>query len=508
MITQELVLFIKQQLSLGMTHDQISQTLQANGWMVSDIQDGFNQVQPIAQVPLPVIQHPADTVSIQTPRKSRAGLVVGIIIGLLLLGGGAYAYMKYFAPTPEKTIARAMASFASAQSMKFAGTVTVHTDSGPGIKDLVSMSGLAAPVTSATSSATTTTTAAGYDGTIRFEGMTNLESSQSQVHIVDTGDNVEAEVRYVANTLYVKPTTTLIPIPSEWIALQTGDGDMKIPSPELTDEQKTIRDNFKKSVADGTAFTITETRADEQVGDVLSHHYVIAVNPKTLGTIPQEYADVIAKTPVHLWIGKTDGQIHRMTTDIQATADNISGTVGIDVMFSDFNTDISVDAPAGAKSFEEVMKALMTSMFSGLMTDIDSGKLPDGASPALKNSLDSARQSAEIAKTRAILSQMRAQAEIYYGQEGKNTYGVPNTKVGECFGSGTGSMFATTGFKKMIESVVGVIPDKTAIKCQATKSLWAVGAKLPDGKNFCVDATGFSGEIKSLATVNSGTCKF
>jgi hypothetical protein len=80
--------------------------------------------------------------------------------------------------------------------------------------------------------------------------------------------------------------------------------------------------------------------------------------------------------------------------------------------------------------------------------------------------------------------------------------------MGECFGSGTGSMFATAEFKKLLAGVASAVPDKSAIKCQATKSLWAVGAKLPDGKNFCVDATGFSGEIKSLATVNSGTCKF
>lgn len=505
MITQELVAFIKQQLSLGMTHEQISQTLQANGWMVSDIQDGFNQVQPIAQIPLPVIQHPADTVSIQTPRKSRAGLVVGIIAGLLLLGGGAYAYVKYFAPTPEKAVSQAMASLASAKSMKFAGTVTIHTDSGPGIKDLVSMSGLAAP---SAASSTSTATTAGYDGTIRIDGAANLQSSEMQLHVVDAGDRVEAEARYVADALYVKPTTDLVPVPSEWISFGKGGESSAVPSLGLTAEQKASRDAFKKAVADGTAFTVTETRADEQVGGVLSQHYVIAINPKTLGTIPQEYADVIAKTPVHLWIGKTDGQIHRMTADIQATANDISGTVGFDIVFSDFNADISVEAPADAKPFEEVMKSVMTSMFSGLMTGADSGNLPENASPALKESLDSARQGAETAKTRAILSQMRAQAEIYYGQEGRNTYGVPNTKAGECFGSGAGSMFATAGFKKLLAGVASAVPDRSAIKCQATKSLWAVGAKLPDGKSFCVDATGFSGDIPSLAAVNSGTCKF
>ena len=225
--------------------------------------------------------------------------------------------------------------------------------------------------------------------------MTNLESSQSQVHIVDSGDGIEAEARYVANTLFIKPTTTLVPIPSEWISFGKGGEAPAVSSLGLTAEQKASRDAFKKAVADGTAFTVTETRADEQVGDVPSRHYVIAVNPKAFGTIPQEYADVIAKTPVHLWIGKGDGQIHRIKTDIQATADNISGTVGVDVVLSDFNADISVDAPADAKPFEEVMKTLMTAMFSGMMSGIDSGKLPEDADPDLKNSLDYARQTFE-----------------------------------------------------------------------------------------------------------------
>lgn len=57
MITPELITFIKQQLSAGVSREQISQTLQKNGWTSADIGEAFTQAMP----PAPIVP-PAPTV--------------------------------------------------------------------------------------------------------------------------------------------------------------------------------------------------------------------------------------------------------------------------------------------------------------------------------------------------------------------------------------------------------------------------------------------------------------
>lgn len=52
MITQELVNFIKQQISVGVSREQISQTLQSSGWSPTDIDEVFRQLAFPAQLPV------------------------------------------------------------------------------------------------------------------------------------------------------------------------------------------------------------------------------------------------------------------------------------------------------------------------------------------------------------------------------------------------------------------------------------------------------------------------
>ena len=54
MITQELIQFIKEQLAAGKTRPDISRLLHDNGWAVSDIDEGFDEVVP-TQAPVPVV---------------------------------------------------------------------------------------------------------------------------------------------------------------------------------------------------------------------------------------------------------------------------------------------------------------------------------------------------------------------------------------------------------------------------------------------------------------------
>ncbi len=116
-------------------------------------------------------------------------------------------------------------------------------------------------------------------------------------------------------------------------------------------------------------------------------------------------------------------------------------------------------------------------------------------------SLSSARSKGEDAAIQSTLSNMRAQAELYYSLN--NDYGATATacSAGIFNNSGTG------GLKPLITSA----QSKTTVTCYATaSSSWAVSAVLKNaigGKsNFCVDSTGAAAATSSA--ISGSTCGF
>ena len=91
MINQQLLDFIKQQLSSGSTKEKISSDLLANGWTAQDVQEGFNALTipatPVSSVP----STPATPSFVQ--KKSHSGMKIFFtVLVLFLLAGGASAY--------------------------------------------------------------------------------------------------------------------------------------------------------------------------------------------------------------------------------------------------------------------------------------------------------------------------------------------------------------------------------------------------------------------------------
>lgn len=80
MITPELINFIKQQISVGVSREQISQTLQSNSWSLADIDEAFHQLAFPVQVPV-------------TANKNMRWLLWIIII--ILLSGVGYVIWAF-----------------------------------------------------------------------------------------------------------------------------------------------------------------------------------------------------------------------------------------------------------------------------------------------------------------------------------------------------------------------------------------------------------------------------
>ncbi len=112
-------------------------------------------------------------------------------------------------------------------------------------------------------------------------------------------------------------------------------------------------------------------------------------------------------------------------------------------------------------------------------------------------SLTTARTRGQIAAVQSQLSNMRAQAELYYSTTGNNSYGTASTDT-TC---STGGVF--TGTNGLSALVTGVRNNGATVTCSNTTTAWSVVGAL-GGTNYCVDSTGVSG-TSSSATAD-GAC--
>lgn len=77
--------YIKQQMQQGVSQEQIKNSLIATGWQQQDIDEGLNSL-ATQGTPSPSVAAPVAP----TPTNSTWKIVLGVVIGVAILGGGAY----------------------------------------------------------------------------------------------------------------------------------------------------------------------------------------------------------------------------------------------------------------------------------------------------------------------------------------------------------------------------------------------------------------------------------
>jgi len=120
-------------------------------------------------------------------------------------------------------------------------------------------------------------------------------------------------------------------------------------------------------------------------------------------------------------------------------------------------------------------------------------------------SLNSARTKGADAAVKANMSNARAQAELFY-DTGSTYTGVCTTA-----GTGIGAMLtaaATAAGAGTVNNTLATAQAASGAACHeaANGSAWAAQIKLKEGtKHYCVDSTGASKEIASVAMLASAT---
>ena len=117
-------------------------------------------------------------------------------------------------------------------------------------------------------------------------------------------------------------------------------------------------------------------------------------------------------------------------------------------------------------------------------------------------SVSSARSKGEDAAIQTTLSNMRAQAEIFYASS--TDYGT-YAAAGAC-DTNTATLFSSTAASGGLKNLVTDLAKKATSAntyCSATSTAWAAAAKLKGAGVWCVDSTGISRGSTTISAVSS-----
>ncbi len=516
MINDQLLNYIKQQLSLNITKEVITGNLKTQGWTDQDVGEAFLALSNPTPVPTNIPRMEATTMtptttvdpaSISSVPKSRKGLFVSIIIILLLLaGGGLYGYYSgYFSPL-SNIFLKSVDNVRLAQSAGF----DVVIEYSKVVKEDVEQSGLEdlGLFPDFDTSTIKFTTTGKYDFYLP-------ENKKSYADLfVEVGSlDIGAEIRTIDNNFYAQitklPSLSLLAgfsdFEKKWIYFPLSskeDGEETETNLEgspldmvseifgvdskilelITPEQKEAIYNLTKNAK---LITVVDKFTPEKINDVLSYHFAFVLNKEGIteyinslknfiNEIGKDNATLSSFDPTDIiedlelinnflgeaWIGKENYLPYKLVVslDNMSTEGVKESDVKITAVFKDWDLPQGIEAPLGALSLEEFFA-----------TFVESSPLGD------------ARNKGADAAIKANLASARAQAEIYYDKS--------MSYSGVC-SNGDNIQTYAGGIKDILSSAEDA--SGSTVICKDSKNEWAASAKLKSDGYWCVDSKGFA----------------
>ncbi|MCX6751937.1 MAG: hypothetical protein NTZ87_00325 [Candidatus Nomurabacteria bacterium] len=507
MINDQLLGYVKSQLSLNMNKETIVANLKLGGWTDADINEAFSAVQPNV---VPTVTPASPFVSGATPNisgiqtnlspatthsKNRKIIPAIIIIIILIIAGGAagYAYYTGMFVSLQSLVTESVSGAKNITSSKY--DVAFNLDFS-GIKN----TGLDSSLSSLgiDSKKISFTVKGSYD----ISNLDNLKNSS--VLSLDIGSiSLGGEFRMVNNILYAEltkvpnlsmlPSSMISPYQNKWFSLpfKTINDEIATNSlgssfsgvsikNNLTLEQK---DHLYQMTKDAHLVKQIARLSPETIEGEYSYHYSFDLDREGLVSYLQsltEYMKTIFADNANLaglpafdpdsvtkgldqvkdfkgeiWVGRSDKLLRKIAIDFGVTPDSAKDEqvkINLVYIFSGYNQPVTVVVPAESTSVEALIEA--------------------------------SRQKGKEASIKANLSNIRTEAEIFYDK-------------GSAY-SGFCSSNNLISARQSIEASGGV-----GFVCKATASKYAIGVKLSEASgNWCVDSTGAS---KATATLPTGT---
>jgi hypothetical protein len=390
MPNQQLVDYIKLSLERGVDKEQIKKLLLSSGWQEAEVNEAFDFVESLKQQhPLPPLNdNQVYTQNLQSQtvfqesgkKKNVLFLVVSIFLGILLIGGGVFAYFYYFKETPEKVFEKMMSKIGEIE--KFVKTVESQGEIRVQV-EVKAQNDIDKDVNDSFWSRSMNT-----DMSLVFEGKTDFVDSKASFVVNKLKfsmdpfkiepNNFALEGRVIDKNLYLKFNNLnlgfidLSFLSNKWI---------KIDIEEIAKEENVDFEKIKKSNEEffkSKLFRPTEYLGEEKIDAIKTNHYKFKIDKDEFkrllsedGSIKlseNEISDIIRdldKTSGEVWIGKKDYLPYRLKLltlyERNSENENSSGTSTIDIYFKNYNKPVQIDIPSQSKTIEEVMQELFNS---------------------------------------------------------------------------------------------------------------------------------------------------
>lgn len=538
MITKELLSYVEGQTKEGVTKEQISKELLSAGWENLDIQEVFTSIEDklnttnvdvsedISKIEKEAIAKeltlentPEEFAKVGTsvekykprhssPDKSHAALFLFIVIALILVGsGGIFAYNKFFNKlTPYDVVMQMMAeNISPLVSSKFSSDINLRLD----VKD------------SNNESLANVNTTMGIKGSrdmvsaekLNFDIQNKLDFSGSY-SMFSIALKADWDIRLKDNLLYLRlnqltniPGFNIDSIKGKWISLTDLSSGVRsvakqldpthtaslLDNKEFTKKEEKIKEAFdlkyREFLASDEAKEIINRSftdgLDKKVDDVLVHHYIVKFSKEDIRIILNKAINIIT-------------EISEQEIDDIKEVNEIMKSKEFETFLGVFENS-SLEIWIGKKDLL-LYKTLMNIEF------LDE-KFPDQFTLP---GLNSAREKGSQASMKDQMSSMRVEAELYYNDEGNNSYGniaglgicsVDNISNKTMFSSDESIVARIEAIRKLNDSDVYCVATGSGTKAQK----YAVSAPYKDGyTSWCVDSSGFSGSGQAS---EDGTCK-
>lgn len=411
MVNQQLLDCIKQQTQQGVSQEQIRNSLVANGWQDADINEAFVSINfPMTSAPPEnIVAKEFSTISQQPERRINKTLLVIIsILGILIIGGGAFGYFYYFRETPEKVIEKMRTRLTEVKTLEYQGEIKAKVTTS----DLLGWGNFIQPVQQVPSKKAS-------DFSINFNGKFDVGDLNNPKGLFSFNIKTDAlkeltqgesafglEVRTIGKVIYVKLNNLpnlgffdLSALSNQWIkidaeAIKKQFGLEKFEEQikesqkqrELTPEQV---EKLKQIFAQAKVLKVTEKLASEKIEGVDTHHYKFLIDKNELKKLTVDISGVVQNKTLtdkelaeldkglevidnlggEIWIGKKDYLPHKilLTIGIKETAESkTAGQTTTTLSFKNYNKSVQIDIPSPVKSIEEILGQLFGGFLGGM----------------------------------------------------------------------------------------------------------------------------------------------
>jgi len=374
-------------------------------------------------VPEPAPINSVTPMTNNTPQKrsSKAFMAVMLaLIGLLLIGGGVFAYVYYAEKTPEQIMSEMSKRLFAVTALSY----EMHINTQIVSPDFFAKSEMIDGDMSADPSLDQEyadqvmdykPNSRTNDFFVTIKGKTNLvnvENPQASFGInlytdaledlTNEKTNIGAEIRVLDKTAYIQlsgmPNIGIVDLSfldNQWVEIKPSDvtdqmgtdilnGGLEIETAFSSEDIETIKSVLSVS----NMIKVTEVFDNVTDNGVEMYHYgfvvdkdaikeaVVDLNNKVFG---EEISDVeladldevlgqLEKMTGEIWIGKTDLLPHKISMHIDIEGDEsyqAPDGVNIEINLGDYNEPVKVEVPTPVKSIDEILKQLFMAFLGG-----------------------------------------------------------------------------------------------------------------------------------------------